>query len=162
MEEPAVVIIDEIDLHLHPKWQRELKEILIRHFPHTQFICTAHSPFMAQSSEDENLAVLQRDRSKNNQVRIENDPLIVKGWRIGQIITSDLFGVESERSPEVENDINRRRTLLDQQSFSELSEEEKKELTELDKKLSELPIQFVGSDDNLRLIEKFNNLSKML
>ncbi|MEJ7678359.1 MAG: ATP-binding protein [Segetibacter sp.] len=51
LEEPAVVIIDEIDLHLHPKWQRILKAKLTSHFRKTQFICTAHSPFMAQSSE---------------------------------------------------------------------------------------------------------------
>ena len=49
LEDPSVVVIDEIDLHLHPQWQRIVRETLTKHFPFTQFICTAHSPIMAQS-----------------------------------------------------------------------------------------------------------------
>ena len=41
LEEPCVVLIDEIDLHLHPRWQRQLKDFLTKHFPKAQFICTA-------------------------------------------------------------------------------------------------------------------------
>lgn len=40
----AIVLIDEIDLHLHPKWQRSIVENLTRVFPHCQFIATTHSP----------------------------------------------------------------------------------------------------------------------
>ena len=42
--EPAVVLVDEIDLHLHPKWQRKLMSFLTDRFPNTQFIATAHGP----------------------------------------------------------------------------------------------------------------------
>ena len=45
----GVVIIDEIDLHLHPKWQREIIENLRRVFPKIQFIISTHSPFVLQS-----------------------------------------------------------------------------------------------------------------
>lgn len=58
--QPAVVLVDEIDLHLHPKWQRQLRERLAEHFPAVQFIATAHSPLMAQSYIGENLAVVHR------------------------------------------------------------------------------------------------------
>jgi predicted ATP-binding protein involved in virulence len=43
------VLIDELDLHLHPKWQRRVIEDLRRTFPEIQFICTTHSPFLIQS-----------------------------------------------------------------------------------------------------------------
>jgi predicted ATP-binding protein involved in virulence len=46
---PGVVLIDEIDLHLHPKWQRRVVNDLKRAFPGVQFIATSHSPFIVQS-----------------------------------------------------------------------------------------------------------------
>ncbi len=45
----GVVLIDEIDLHLHPKWQKEIVKILTTLFPKVQFIATSHSPFIIQS-----------------------------------------------------------------------------------------------------------------
>jgi len=45
----GVVLIDELDLHLHPRWQRRIIEDLRRTFPKIQFICTTHSPFLIQS-----------------------------------------------------------------------------------------------------------------
>lgn len=48
-ETPGVVLIDELDLHLHPRWQRRTIEDLRRTFPKIQFICTTHSPFLIQS-----------------------------------------------------------------------------------------------------------------
>ena len=45
----GVVLIDELELHLHPKWQREASEKLRRTFPNIQFIATTHSPFVIQA-----------------------------------------------------------------------------------------------------------------
>src|SRR5262245_37275507 len=67
LAEPAIVLIDEIDLHLHPHWQRRLIADLTPHFPKVQFIATAHSPLMVQATIDANLAVLQQ---KERQVII--------------------------------------------------------------------------------------------
>ena len=56
---PGVVLIDELDLHLHPKWQRRIVADLRRTFPMLQFICTSHSPFLIQSLQSgEELIVL--------------------------------------------------------------------------------------------------------
>ena len=46
---PGLVLIDELDLHLHPTWQRHVIEDLRTTFPLVQFICTTHSPFLIQS-----------------------------------------------------------------------------------------------------------------
>ncbi len=46
---PGVVLIDELDLHLHPKWQQRVVEDLRTAFPNIQFICTTHSPFIVQT-----------------------------------------------------------------------------------------------------------------
>lgn len=56
---PGVVLIDELDVHLHPKWQREVVEMFRRLFPRLQFIGTTHSPFIVQSLRDDELINLQ-------------------------------------------------------------------------------------------------------
>ena len=58
LAEPAVVLIDEIDLHLHPKWQRGLIKALSDTFPNIQFIVSTHSPIIIQSLSNVNLYVL--------------------------------------------------------------------------------------------------------
>ncbi|MFB2719129.1 AAA family ATPase [Shewanella xiamenensis] len=54
----GVVLIDELDLHLHPKWQRSIIENLRKTFPKIQFICTTHSPFLIQSLREGKLIQL--------------------------------------------------------------------------------------------------------
>jgi predicted ATP-binding protein involved in virulence len=56
---PGVVLIDELDVHLHPKWQRGVVECLRRVFPRVQFIATTHSPFIVQSLREDELINLQ-------------------------------------------------------------------------------------------------------
>jgi predicted ATP-binding protein involved in virulence len=57
-ETPGVVLIDELDLHLHPKWQRRVIEDLRRTFPKIQFIATTHSPFLIQTLREGELMML--------------------------------------------------------------------------------------------------------
>jgi predicted ATP-binding protein involved in virulence len=49
---PGIVLIDELDLHLHPRWQRHVVDDLRRLFPQVQFITTTHSPFIVQTARD--------------------------------------------------------------------------------------------------------------
>lgn len=68
---PSVVCIDEIDLHLHQRWQRNLMSFLSDVFPNTQFICTAHNRTVAQAvPRDANLVLLRR---KGDHVEIHNN-----------------------------------------------------------------------------------------
>lgn len=55
---PGIVMIDELELYLHPRWQMHILEDLQRAFPNIQFIVTTHSPFIIQSVKKENLVVL--------------------------------------------------------------------------------------------------------
>ena len=56
---PGVVLIDEIDLHLHPNWQRVILEALRTTFPEIQFIATTHSPFVVQTLREGELVPLE-------------------------------------------------------------------------------------------------------
>lgn len=56
---PGVVLVDELDVHLHPKWQRCVVETLRKVFPRVQFIGTTHSPFIVQSLRENELINLE-------------------------------------------------------------------------------------------------------
>jgi len=57
---PGIVLIDEIDLHLHPKWQRRVVDDLKKTFPNIQFVATTHSPFIIQSLREGELINLDK------------------------------------------------------------------------------------------------------
>lgn len=67
VETEGIVLIDELDLHLHPEWQRRIVEALKKTFPKIQFICTTHSPFIIQATEENELLII-----RDNQIRENN------------------------------------------------------------------------------------------
>lgn len=132
LHEPAVVLIDEIDLHLHPKWQRQLFAGLSETFPNVQFIVTAHSPLIVQAAgKDANLVVLQRPEGASH-VEICRQPNQIRFWRVDQLLTSDLFGLPSARPPEFDNLYARKAELLGR---TKLTAKEQAELESIDDKL---------------------------
>lgn len=141
LAEPGVALVDEIDLHLHPRWQRELISFLTKHFPNTQFIATAHSPLIVQAAAgDANIVLLRRE---NDHVVIENHVPINPNLRIDQLLTSELFGLESARSPKVEQLIDRQTEIL---SKSTLTKNDKKELQDIEQQLDNLPVGETAED----------------
>jgi predicted ATP-binding protein involved in virulence len=62
---PGLVLIDEIDVHLHPKWQRQVVNDLKTTFPLIQFVCTTHSPFIIQSIEQGELRSLDLEDTQS-------------------------------------------------------------------------------------------------
>lgn len=133
LAEPAVVLVDEIDLHLHPKWQRTLMSYLSERFPNTQFIATAHSPLVVQAASDANVVLLRRE---GDHVVIDNDVKDIHGWRVDQILTSDLFGLESARPPQLDPLLAERTKIL---SKSRLTKKDKVRLEEIEAEIGALP-----------------------
>lgn len=131
--EPAVVLVDEIDLHLHPQWQRKLIGFLTDRFPNTQFIVTAHSPLVVQAAADANLAVLKRE---GDHVIIDNDVDNIRNLRVDQILTSDLFGLATARPPHIEPLILERIKLL---SKPKLTAADQRRVKEIEAQIGELP-----------------------
>ncbi len=85
----AICLVDEIDLHLHPDWQRKIIKYLSGVFPNVQFIVTAHSPLIVQSAEDVNLIILEKDK-ENTHIRQEFGTF--QGWTVEEIL-QDLMGL---------------------------------------------------------------------
>jgi hypothetical protein len=134
LSEPAIVLIDEIDLHLHPLWQLTIVDDLTQLFPRTQFVATAHSPLMVQVAHTANLAVVKKE---GRETVIINDPEVVRSWRVDQILTSGLFDVPYSRDKQTESLFKERDELLDKPS---LTKGEQARLKELDQQLANLPI----------------------
>ena len=133
LKESAIIIVDEIDLHLHPVWQREIINHLSQHFPKVQFIATAHSPLMVQAALKENYAVL---KFVNGEVTVINEPTAIDGWRVDQILTSEFFGLKTARGIDYENMLAERQSLVRK---SKLSKPEKERLNALSEQLAKYP-----------------------
>lgn len=133
LAEPAIVLIDEIDLHLHPAWQRRLIEQLTNVFRNTQFIVTAHSPLVVQAAPEANIVLL---RKEGDQVVIDTDYQRVRNWRVDQILTSDLFGLPTARPPQVDEAIQERTKIL---AKSKLTAKDRQRMKELDDAIGILP-----------------------
>lgn len=135
MAEPCIVLVDEIDLHMHPAWQQQIVGWLRERFPQAQFIVTAHSPLIVQSAEGANVVVLRRS-DDGSHVVIDDAPDSVSGWRVDQILTSELFGLRSARPQWYEDAVERRIGLLRQASRSP---QEEAELAAIDQRLARVP-----------------------
>jgi energy-coupling factor transporter ATP-binding protein EcfA2 len=133
LAEAAVVLVDEIDLHLHPKWQRTLMRYLSQRFPNTQFIATAHSPLVVQAASDANIALLKRE---GDHVVVDNDVKAIHGWRVDPILTSDLFGLDSARPPQLDHLFEERTKVL---SKAFLTKKDRERLREIETEIGVLP-----------------------
>ncbi len=155
LAEPAIVIIDELDLHLHPIWQRQIMSNLAQHFPNVQFIATAHSPLMVQAAVEENYAVLQFNEEG---VYIENEVEGIDGWRVDQILTSDFFNLKTSRGIKYEVLMQEREVLSKKLKPTSA---EKKRLLEIISELSEMPTGETPEEiENRELISSIVNKIK--
>ena len=135
LSESAIVLIDEVDLHLHPRWQRDLRKHLLKHFPKVQFIATTHSPVTAQEalSEGGTVAVV---RWEDDEAHILNHAIQRREWRYDQLLASELFGFGSERSKEAEAKLYERLVLI---RTPNRSPDEEARLRKLDEFVASLP-----------------------
>ncbi len=155
LKEPAIVLIDELDLHLHPKWQLRIMDDLTETFPNVQFIATSHSPLLVQSASTTNFAVIQK---YNDEVVIENEPIVIKSWRVDQILNSELFGLTNFRDKETEDLYKQRDELLNK---TKRNSKEEAELRQLEEKILALPTATNPEDvEAMKLIHEAAQLLK--
>ncbi|HSS76398.1 MAG TPA: AAA family ATPase [Thermoanaerobaculia bacterium] len=118
----ALVLIDEIDAHLHPGWQRTLVQKLSTLFPNVQFIATTHSPLIVAGMPPEQIFCFIREE-EGRVVRMPVDAEMSLG-RADQILTSDLFGLHTTVDPVTEGAMDRYRELLGKRERTPEEEEE--------------------------------------
>ncbi len=129
LHEEAVVLVDEIDLHLHPKWQRDIVPTLSKVFPRVQFIVTTHSPHVLQSMADVNLYVLRRDETSGEITVERSDVTDFTGWTVEEILSETMElkdGVRSvvynEKKRAFENALKAKDRQAAEQLYAELEQ----------------------------------------
>lgn len=99
-EDPGIVLIDEVDAHLHVSWQKRIGPWLKEHFPRIQFVVSTHSPYVCQAADPGGLIRLPAP-DEPAPPRVVSDELyqrVVYGTGDDAVL-SDLFGLDSPYSP---------------------------------------------------------------
>lgn len=123
LEYPAIVLIDEVELHLHPAWQQSVLPTLLKIFPNTQFIVTTHSPQIISSIEPKHIRIL----SQNNVSLPSSSTYGAESQRI----LEEIFGVGARYyDNEAKKTLDEYFKLLNKGEYN--SEEAKKYRKELD------------------------------
>ena len=125
-ETPGVVLIDEIDMHLHPKWQWKIIEALKQTFPKVQFIATTHSPIVISSCE--NSSIIMLGSGGNHDLEVEYG-ISKKGWQVNDVLEKVME--TTERDPETEKKLRRISDLSKKKLDHSISEAEFYELNDL-------------------------------
>ena len=103
LAEEGVVLIDELDIHLHPSWQREIAAMLRHHFPNIQFIVATHSPFIAAGAGEDALTL----RLQTEEGRAVVEPVPSVAFKsVDDVLRSKAFGLVSTYSPQAQAKIN--------------------------------------------------------
>jgi hypothetical protein len=126
LSEEGVVLIDELDIHLHPRWQQTIAGTLRERFPNIQFFVATHSPLIAAGAGEAALT-LRFDFEGGKSV--VNPVANVAAMDVDRILQSEAFALDSSYSPETQRKIDRydslsrkgtRRTKPESDEFQEL------------------------------------------
>lgn len=104
----AIVLIDEVDLHLHPSWQRTLLPTLGEIFPRMQLIVTTHSPLVAQTIDPRDIVILTTSPDDEKVVVKVKEEATSRSY---DAIVRELFGVTSRFGIDVEEELRRFKDL---------------------------------------------------
>ena len=99
----GMVLIDEVDLHLHPEWQLSVLPTLSQALPNLQFICTTHSPIVAGTVHSANTLLVIPDGSQASALARPISEIY--GLNADQILVSPHFGLTSTRAPGFVNEM---------------------------------------------------------
>ena len=132
---PGIILIDEIDLHLHPRWQRGVVEQLSRTFPSIQFFATSHSPFIIQSMSQG--GVINLDGNDRRPETPEN--LSVED------VAEDIMGVEQPQRSKRFHDMLRAAEKYYEALENASANEDQETIHSLRQKLDELEEPFADN-----------------
>ena len=148
----SLYLLDEPDTHLNPRWQRDYIKIiksLVQEEDNSHVIMATHSPFISQAVKDSDLILFKKEAGKTAVEKIDN----MHGWKIDQILTSELYELETTRASDIESKLLRRDELL---ILDELSREEEEE-----KKLLDIELKNIGVGRNSEEVKTINEMREI-
>lgn len=100
----GIILLDEVDLHLHPSWQRTILQSVETLFPNIQFIVTTHSPFVVQNARKEALIALEMERGSDNVMVVDKDITSELSY---SAIVREIFNIRFPFSREIEQKMDK-------------------------------------------------------
>ena len=131
---PGVILLDEVESHLHPLWQRRLLPGMKKALPEVQIIATSHSPFLISSCRGARIHVLETTADGKARLRESLDAPI--GESVATIL-SDIFGVHSQFDIETEDELNEWHELNKQRLHGKLTTKESQRFQHLTSTLAD-------------------------
>ena len=146
----GIVIVDEIENHLHPEWEKKIISSLSSTFPNVQFIMSTHSPLVASGSE----SGVYNLHGNSGGI----SPLTVYGWAAEHIL-KDVMGLkDGSRADGINKALDKYDALFSKMLDEKASNEEKKEMAELEKFIEER----TPGDDASLLLNRMDSLKNFL
>ncbi|MGF7426251.1 AAA family ATPase [Lactiplantibacillus argentoratensis] len=125
----GMILIDEVELHLHPTWQNKIIDILRKMFPNAQFIITTHSPAVLQSLDNQEIIPLYLHNGNVEIKTLNLSKYGLKGWTLEEIL-SDVMGVGMLKNKVLQNSLDSFSNALDDNDV-ELAKTEYRKLNEM-------------------------------
>lgn len=99
-----ILLLDEIEVHLHPAWQRKVLPIIQKLFPNAQIIISTHSPFVTNSVDG---AWIYRLKKEGTNSVLDGEPVLSENGKSYRTVLEEIFGIDKEFGEEVEKDLER-------------------------------------------------------
>ena len=139
----SIILIDEPELSLHPKWQQRIIEVYKKIGENNQIIIATHSPHILGSVSNENIFILYRDEKGKIEAKTGDELYSSYGQPVDRVL-KDIMGLESVRTPKIEKDLEELRKLVDEDKYA---------TKEFKEKYNELLEILGNTDEDLFLID---------
>lgn len=141
--ENSIILIDEPELSLHPKWQQRIIDVYKKIGKNNQIIVATHSPHVLGSVSNENIFLLSKNK-KGEIIVLSGDELYTSYGQSADRILEDIMGLETSRNPKIFNLLNECRKMVDDNKYN---------TKEFEEKYSKLKSILGENDEDLFLIE---------
>lgn len=103
----GIILIDELELHLHPEWQAKITKTLVQVFPQAQFITATHSPHILQCANPNEIIALANDNDNGKVYRrkLDEQKYGYQGWTVEEILV-DVMGMSDTRTDRYYKEVN--------------------------------------------------------
>ena len=113
----GIILIDEIELHLHPEWQEKVIDVLIKAFPKVQFFISTHSPHVIQNAAPNQIIALRFENQMIVQRRLPESKYGFQGWTIEEVLT-DVMGMTNLRTDTFNSLITKFEEEIEKEDFA--------------------------------------------
>ena len=150
----SIILIDEPELSLHPKWQQKIIEVYEKIGENNQIIVATHSPHILGSVSNENIFILYRNENGKIEAKTGAELDSSYGQPVERVL-KDIMGLKSVRTPKIDRDIQELRKLVDKDKYD--TEEFKKKYNSLLKILGNTDEDLFLIDMDVKMKQKVNS-----